>query len=396
MITAARIAAAIEVLDQILSGAPAEKALTHWGRTHRFAGSADRAAIRDLVFDGLRGWRSLAALGGSDTGRGIMIGLMRRDTQDPGTIFTGTGHAPAALSPQDAAQTDPGPAVQADLPDWIFPTVLADLGPAAGPVFANMQSRAPVFLRVNLRRATLDMAMANLALDGITAVPVPNIKTALQATHNYRKIHNSVAYLTGLVELQDAASQAAILRLNLCDGQRVLDFCAGGGGKSLAMAALAELQVFAHDAMPRRMVDLPVRAARAGVNIRTLATAALTAQKPFDLVLVDAPCSGSGTWRRTPDAKWRFCPADLAQLVALQSGILEQAAGMVGLGGTLAYATCSMLQVENQRQIQGFIDRHPEWIAGDDWQTFPSGQGDGFYLARLQRRRKQPLVATIA
>lgn len=385
MIAAARIAAAIEILDVILAGEPAEKALTHWGRTHRFAGSGDRAALRDLVFDGLRGWRSLAALGGSDTGRGIMIGLLRRAGDDPGLTFTGTGHAPALLGPDDSVKTDVSDGVLADLPDWIYPTFMADLGAQAGPVLAAMRHRAPVFLRVNLRLGSVSAAISSLAEDGIGARPLNDIKTALQVFANERKIQKSQAYLTGLVELQDAASQQAVLQLPLGNGQRVLDFCAGGGGKALAIAGLADVAVFAHDAAPRRMVDLPARATRAGVSIRLTSTEELAFLAPFDLILVDAPCSGSGTWRRTPDAKWRFAPADLRRVIDLQATILAQAAAFVAPGGTLAYATCSVLKTENQTQVQGFIAQDPGWKQVDEWQHLPSEMGDGFYLGILKR-----------
>ena len=386
MIAAARVAAAIEVLDDILAGQKAEKALTTWGRAHRFAGSGDRAAIRDLVFDGLRGWRSLAAMGGSDTGRGIMIGLMRRGGADLGQIFSGVGHAPAVLGPDDTARLLIGGAVQADLPDWLFPIVMADLAAQAGTVLGAMQQRAPVFLRVNLRRGTPGMAIENLADDGIDAVMHPQVRTALQVIANERKIQASQAYLSGLVELQDAASQRVALQLGLQAGQRVLDYCAGGGGKALAMAALADVAVFAHDAAPQRMADLAARAARAGVTIAQISTSALANQPLFDVVLVDAPCSGSGTWRRTPDAKWRFEAADLAKVVQLQAEILMQAARLVAPTGTLAYVTCSMLQAENQAQVGKFIAGNPEWVLRQDWQYFPSDLGDGFYLGLLQRR----------
>ncbi len=384
MIVAARVAAAIEILDYVLSGDPAEKALTHWGRTHRFAGSGDRAAIRDLVFDGLRGWRSLAALGGSDTGRGIMIGLARRSGQDLDQVFTGNGHAPAILGPQDVAVSRLPDPVKADLPDWLFPMFQADLGPQAGKVLETMQNRAAVFVRVNLRRGSVPEAIASLAGDLILTVPHPKVRTALQVTANERKIDKSQAYLTGLIELQDAASQEAVLRLPLRNGQRVLDYCAGGGGKALAMAALADVTVFAHDAAPRRMVDLPLRASRAGVTIDPLLTAALTSEPRFDLVLVDAPCSGSGTWRRTPDAKWRFGPTDLTRVMAAQSRILAQASTLIAPGGTLAYATCSVLRAENQGQIQNFLSTRPAWRQVDEWQHIPSDDGDGFYLGQLQ------------
>lgn len=384
MTPAARVAAAIEVLDLIVTGTPAEKALTGWGRSHRFAGSGDRLALRDLVFDALRCRRSLGVLGGADTGRGLMLGALRRDGADIAAIFSGTGYAPAPVGPLDKARDGPlTDAERLDLPDWLYPLFAQPLGPHLETVLRAMQARAPVFLRVNLARGTRAAAVAALAADGITSLACPNIRTALEVTHNQRKIQTSRAYLVGLVELQDAASQAAVLRLPLRDGQRVLDFCAGGGGKVLAIAGLGRAALFAHDADPRRMADLPARALRAGALVSVLTTQNLPASGLFDLVLVDAPCSGSGTWRRSPDAKWRLTPADLDRLCAVQAQILQQALRRVSPGGCLAYATCSVLNAENQGQIARLLAAHPGLVLREVWQNMPSAVGDGFYLAQM-------------
>ena len=380
----ARYAAAIEVLDAVLAGLPAEKALTSWGRAHRFAGSGDRAALRDLVFDALRCRRSLAALGGAETGRGLMIGALRRDRIDMATVFTGAGHAPAPVLPgEQALPGKPPDPVRLDLPDWLFEPFSQAFGPLTEHVLAVMQARAPVFLRVNLRRATPDQAVQSLAAEGIVAVAHPQVRTALQVIDNERKIQLSQAYLTGLVEVQDAASQAAVLRLPLRTGARVLDYCAGGGGKALAMAALSDATIFAHDADPRRMVDLAPRATRAGVQIDRVATADLPRMAGFDLIVLDAPCSGSGTWRRNPQAKWRLTPAELDRLCALQARILTEAVPLLAPGGRLAYATCSVFGVENAAQIDRFLQQNPAFRLCDDWQHRPDAAGDGFYLAQL-------------
>ena len=151
------------------------------------------------------------------------------------------------------------------------------------------------------------------------------------------------------------------------------------------MAAVADVSIVAHDVDPRRMADLGPRTARAGARIQTADTAALPQLPPFDLVLVDAPCSGSGTWRRTPDAKWRLTPDGLAGLCALQAGILTQAEAFVAPGGTLAYATCSVLQAENQTQARGFVAATPGWSIYEEMQLLPSPLGDGFYLALMRR-----------
>lgn len=386
MTPAARIAAAIVLLDRILDGAAAEQALTAWGRASRFAGSADRAAVRDLVFGALRRRRSWAALGGADTGRGLMLGRLAEAGEAADTLFTGEGHAPAALTAAEAAHLAAPPALGVaealDCPDWLLPLFRDSLGAAAEATLGALRDRAPVFLRVNAGRTDTAAALAALAAEEIAARPVPGVPGALEVTGNERRIHASAAYRDGLVELQDAASQALVLRLPLSSGDRVLDYCAGGGGKTLAMAARMPLELAAHDADPRRMADLPARAARAGVTVRLCTRPPVG---PFDLVLTDVPCSGSGSWRRAPEAKWRLTPTRLAELCRIQAEILDRAAPLVRPGGTLAYATCSVLAAENQAQVAAFLARGPGWRLADEARFLPGAAGDGFYLAVLAR-----------
>jgi 16S rRNA (cytosine967-C5)-methyltransferase len=183
--------------------------------------------------------------------------------------------------------------------------------------------------------------------------------------------------------LQDASSQAVVDALPLADGCRVLDHCAGGGGKTLAMAARARLVLFAHDANPERMADLPERARRAGTAVTI--TANPEAEAPFDLVLVDAPCSGSGSWRRDPQGKWALTPERLETVRREQAAILQRVAPMVRPGGWIGYATCSLLQSENQEQIATFLAVAPGWTRATERVFTPLDGGDGFYLATLRR-----------
>ncbi|MDG1118085.1 MAG: RsmB/NOP family class I SAM-dependent RNA methyltransferase [Flavimaricola sp.] len=386
MTPGARIAAAIEVLDAMLAGLPPEKALTNWGRASRFAGSKDRLAVRDHVYDGWRCQRSCAALGGSHTGRGIMIGALRHAGVDPATLMTGDGHAPQPPGPLDQGirvEELPDP-VRYDMPDWLADRLLTDLGPRATEAMTALQSRAPVFLRVNGRKSDPAGAIVALAHDGIEAVAVPDVPGALEVIENARKIKASAPYLKGMVELQDASSQAAVLTLPLHSGDRVLDYCAGGGGKSLAMAARADVVVTAHDAEPRRMADLSARALRGGHRIAQARTEDLEMLPPFDLVLVDAPCSGSGTWRRDPAGKWALSPGRLADLTALQAEILRRAAELVRPGGVLGYMTCSILAAENGQQIVAFLNEHGAWREDSQKAWLPGPQGDGFFVATLR------------
>lgn len=379
MTPSARLAAAIAVLDRVLAGDPAEKALTNWGRASRFAGSGDRAAVRDLVFDALRQRLSAAARGGSMSGRGLVLGLARATGQE--ALFSGEGHAPTPPGPDEPGREPETDEERMDLPGWLLPDLRASLGNDLAAVAAAMRFRAPVFLRVNLAKGSVPDAIAALAEDGIGTRTHRLARTALEVVDNARKVQTSRAYLSGLVELQDASSQAVVEALPLADGMAVLDHCAGGGGKTLAMAARAKLRLFAHDAAPRRMADLPERAKRAGVTVALSETPEATA--PYDLVLVDAPCSGSGSWRRDPEGKWRLTEANLATTVATQAAILDRAALMVRAGGVLAFATCSLLDRENGEQVRGFLHRHPGWALQNELHLTPLQGGDGFYLALL-------------
>lgn len=387
MTPAARIAAAIDISDIILSGEPAEKTLTKWARGNRYAGSGDRAAIRDLVFTGLRCRRSFAHLGGSMTGRGLMIGQARALGQDLSLLFSGVKYAPAPLDldeeqvPDMSALSD---AVRFDCPDWLLPMFENSLGSDTSAILESLQSRAPVFLRVNSARTDRATVAGMLAESGIVTCEHGLAPTALEVLENPRRVAASDAYLQGLVELQDAAAQAIVDMLPVDVNSDVLDFCAGGGGKSLAIAAKGVGSVTAYDALPQRMQDLPNRIARAGAKIDMAEIADLSGRK-FDLVVCDVPCSGSGSWRRTPDSKWTLTTDRLAELVALQSDILDESQGFVRDAGALAYITCSMFNAENRDQIDHFLGRHSGWRMHSDHRLTPLSGGDGFYLALLTR-----------
>ncbi|SHK09911.1 16S rRNA (cytosine967-C5)-methyltransferase [Shimia gijangensis] len=386
MTPAARVQTAIELLDQILEGTPAEKVLTGWARKSRFAGSKDRAAVRDHVFDVLRRRRSVLAADTVETGRSLMIGLLAQDGADLEDLFSGQGYGPSVLSVEDRAMDEVMQSERAlDLPDWVQPLLQASLGDAFLENAKALRKRAPVFLRVNLQKTTREAAIDLLRTDGVETVVCPLADTALEVIEGPRKVPNSQAFKEGYIEVQDASSQAAIAQLPLRDGMRVLDYCAGGGGKTLAMGGRIGGTFVAHDALPQRMSDLPVRADRAGLQVQIFDDNQLTREPGFDLVFCDVPCSGSGTWRRSPDAKWRFSPDDLKALLDVQSEILDNACDRVNSSGTIAYATCSMLREENENQIDRFIARHSDWTcsATHHWQI--TERCDGFFLALLTR-----------
>ncbi len=380
----AHVAAAVEILDAILEGAASEICLNRWARRNRFAGSHDRAAIRDLVFDALRCRRSLAWLGGAESGRGLMIGHLRRSGIDPGEVFTGTGYAPDPLSERETGTArrleEASSAVRLDCPDWLWPQMTESLGSDTEPILALMQGRAPTFLRINTARTDLAAAQRKLVSDGIETDRHSLCGTALVVTANARRVRQSKAFRTGMVELQDVASQAVIESLLAhARGLRVLDYCAGGGGKALALAAGGAGNVTAHDSDVSRMDDIPVRAKRSGTPIDVTDAP----RGEFDIVLCDVPCSGTGAWRRRPEGKWALTAGRLAELCSLQDVILDEAKGFVAPGGVLAYSTCSLLSVENECRVGAFLKRHGDWRQFGCERFTPLDGGDGFFLALL-------------
>ncbi|MDP7150176.1 MAG: RsmB/NOP family class I SAM-dependent RNA methyltransferase, partial [Paracoccaceae bacterium] len=334
MTPAARVQSAIEILDVILDGRPTEQALIRWARGNRYAGSKDRAAIRDHVYDAIRCRRSYAAIGGECSGRGLMIGALRMAGADIPALFSGAKYAPEALSADEQArsipETDLPPAVRADLPDWIWQRFQDSLGDEAQKTAQVLRKRANVFLRVNSRKARAEDAIAALAKDGIGAKNHPLSPTALELTSNQRKLAQSSAFQSGLVEIQDAASQALCDFLAVPQTGRILDYCAGGGGKSLAIAAKTNAKITAHDANPGRMADLPNRMKKAGVYVDIKEQ--IRPKDRFELVLCDVPCSGSGSWRRDPEGKWKLTLEMLAETIATQAQILAHCSKLVATG----------------------------------------------------------------
>ncbi|WP_435228910.1 RsmB/NOP family class I SAM-dependent RNA methyltransferase [Pseudopelagicola sp. nBUS_20] len=382
MTPGARVQAAIELLDDILDGVPAEKALTGWSRRSRFAGSKDRVAVRDYVFDALRRRNSVAALGGAFNGRGLMIGLLRQSETDLSSVFTGIAYAPNVLTKEEehgAACHD----LPLDVPDWLTSQIRETLGENAESSIQILKERAPISLRVNLQRVSRENAQKRLRSNGVETCVSDKATSGLLVEQGARRISQSGAYKEGLVELQDISSQVAVEALPLTDSMSVLDFCAGGGGKLLAMAGRVRANFYAHDALKQRLRDLPGRARRAGV--RVVQTDVPEKHAPYDLIFCDVPCSGSGTWRRTPDAKWRLSPDDLNKMTELQQSILQRAYPMVAIKGYLVYATCSILNIENTVQTDKFLTATTGWRMIGSRQLPITEDCDGFYFAIFRR-----------
>src|SRR5215813_8386343 len=379
MTPGARLAAAIEVLADIeAKRRPAADALKDWGLAHRFAGSGDRAAIAGLAYDALRRKASAAWIMGEATPRAVMLGMLKRerglDVDAVAALADGSRFAPAPLSEEERRRLREGtldgapPHVVGDYPEWLDPALAATFGEARAEEGAALAARAPLDLRVNTLKADRDKAAAALA----DLYPQPTrwspwgLRIALLSDAKSPPIHAEPAFLKGLVEVQDEGSQLAALLAAARAGEQVVDLAAGGGGKTLALAAAMENhgQLYATDPDKRRLAPIHERLERAGVrNVqvrtpRARADVLADLHGRADLVLIDAPCTGTGSWRRNPDAKWRVRPGALEQRCREQAAALDRAAGLVRPGGRIAYVTCSVLDAENGAQVRAFLGRH--------------------------------------
>ncbi len=422
---AGQISAAIEVLEDIQARhRPAAAALRDWGLAHRFAGSGDRAAIGNIVYDALRWRRSLAWRLGSDTPRSLALGVIalawQHDTGDLAEAISADVHGPGELTPDElrrmlepAPIADAADAVRADIPDWCVPSIRAAFAENWIAEAQALSDRPPLDLRANSLKADRERVLGRLARYNAVACnysPVGIRIPPTDAARRHPNIQADEAWRRGRVEVQDEGSQLCALLSGAGPGHQVLDLCAGAGGKTLALAAMMENrgQIYAYDADRNRLAAIYDRLKRAGarnVQVRPPDEDALAdLAGRMDLVFVDAPCTGSGVWRRHPDAKWRLSEKSLRLRLSEQSAILDKAGQYVRPGGLLVYATCSVFPEENQAQIDGFMRRHPHFrpaaLPGSDlvetadgairvghsMQLTPAAtETDGFFIAALER-----------
>ncbi|MDE2647876.1 MAG: RsmB/NOP family class I SAM-dependent RNA methyltransferase [Paracoccaceae bacterium] len=385
----ARIASAILIIDSIIAGDPAEKVLTNWARKSRFAGSSDRSAVRDIVYDCLRSLNSFGTLGGNKTGRGVIIGYLLFSNKEPNLFFNGIGYGPSELTPSelshiDLTQNESSPLEVLDFPDCLLDELKDSLGESFYSVNNTLKQRAPFYIRVNLSKATLDEVQLILRDEGIETDLDDACVTALKVLSNPRKVKQSDAYKTGLLDIQDLNSQISCRTIPLENGWKLLDFCAGGGGKSLALSDRFSGTIDAYDKDFLRMKDIPVRSDRAGVTINLLSNDDIRTVSSYDLVICDVPCTGSGAWRRNPDAKWTLTTDNYEALKKTQQEILDDASKLVSGNGVLVYMTCSLLKAENSDQVEAFLLRNSDWEVVFQ-ESFPlSNSGDGFFVTHLK------------
>lgn len=361
MMPAARVEAAIELLDLIVesareAGPAADVLISRYFKARRYAGSADRRAVRDLVY------RVVRAMGERpSSGRAALIGFARHAEPTLLDLFGSGPHAPPPLDPDE-----PGAEVGV-VPAWLLEKLQGRFRDEAHEEALALLERAPLDLRVNLLKGDVDSLLA--AVPGLQRLP--NTPCGVRAGGNLQ-IETHEAYREGRVEIQDAGSQIVSAACGARPGMTVVDLCAGAGGKTLAVASAMnnEGRIIACDSDRKRLSELRPRSARAGVTIAesrlldggTESQMLGDLEAAADLVLIDAPCSGSGTWRRNPEAKWRLTPERLHRLAALQLRLLQIGARLVRPGGRLAYVVCSLLPDENEEVIASFQAAQPGWV----------------------------------
>ena len=418
-----RIAAAIEVLGEMARRhRPAHLALKAWGDGARYAGAKDRAFVAGLVLDALRRRRSIGWMIGDDGDRAAALGVCRFLWNWPLERIAAAAeepHGPGALSDDERERLahplplDDAPApVAGDYPDWLDPNLAREFGEGRAAQTRAMATRAPVDLRVNTLKTDAEHVLKALAPfhPEPLGFPANALRIAAPAAaERAAPVEATAAFEKGWFEVQDAGSQIAAAVAGDIGRAQVLDYCAGGGGKTLALAAAmgGTGQLYAYDADARRLAETVKRARRAGV--RNLQVREPTASAPLadlegrmDLVFVDAPCTGTGTWRRHPDAKWRLTEAQLQRRIAEQAAIIAAASAYVKPGGRLIYVTCSLLAEENEDQVAAFLAARPDFEAApidlEGAQAWRTDEGflrlspltarvDGFFVAALARRR---------
>lgn len=430
MQAAAQLQATIELLDEIADTRyPADRTMARYFKQRRYIGSKDKAVISEYFYTVLRNRLSFDYLidkaGLSSNSRRLAALLIKSLGQGISDYFTGQGHAPKPLSASDnsalnsvsMADLESAPLhVQLNVPEWLSPKLSKALGKEFVDEMRATNQQATTDIRVNTLKSTRKQVSHFLTKNNLHPTPTPLSPWGLRFERRVA-LFGLEAFKQGWFDIQDEGSQLLALVSGVEAGNKVVDFCAGAGGKTLAMAAMMHNRgtIYACDVHSKRLEQLSIRAKRAGVhNLRSHVLSSENDKwvkkhaRMADVVLIDAPCSGTGTWRRSPDSRWNVRPEDLRNLVELQASILQSAMRLVKPGGRILYATCSLLLEENEDQVDAFLSKNKEFsrkvdyfssfdldqdlvqIGNGQLRTFPAKTStDGFFVAVLQREHEE-------
>lgn len=404
MRVSARFRAAQEILDLLLTREMSSKTIINWERGNKFAGSKDRKNIRDIVFHCLRNKRYFLYWWGKakrdSAGRKLVLSYIvdrfGSDSLDRENDFFGIkdfDFLPLSDSENEILSEnwlkrveineDP---IKYSYPDFLDRDLKISLNGDFSKVMEMLSTRAPVYLRANKIKISTSNLIKKLHIEGFEVEQNSKNMDILKVLNEPKKMKLSSLFLEGAFEFQDLGSQNIGHRIPVTEGMKILDFCAGGGGKSLALASkfCNRIKLHAYDINSTRLESFKLRAKRSGAQIKFLNKESVF-NETYDLILVDVPCSGTGTWRRDPFAKWNLNSSNLQKISEIQMDILEKVSSQVERGGSICYITCSLLKKENEENISVFLKKDNRYEAGMYHQVSPLEGGDGFFMALLNK-----------
>ena len=379
----------IEILDTYLNEAKIDFVLRKWAIKHRFAGSSDRRKIKDIIFDIIRQKKSCEHVGGGFSGRNLLIGYLKLKGTELSSVFDNSKFGPEELTIKEqninVDFSNLSNIYELDFPSWLIPILRRSLLNEFSNVVKALRNRSHIQLRVNLKKISRLNAMKKLQKNNIECEINELCSTALNVLNGAQHILTSPCFESGFVELQDAGSQLVSELIEIDYNDKVLDMCAGAGGKSLAISCGAKLDAtyFAWDINFDRMKDIDARSKRAGVKIEKVVK--LSSKSFYNKIIIDAPCSGSGSWRRDPEGKWRLDEDILDNYVKTQKELILKGLKLLAPRGQILYITCSILDIENGKLIDDLLSSVLSLKLVRSLSLVPSSKSDGFYGAVLEK-----------
>ena len=395
-----RANAAIFILDEFLAGQNLNAILSKWSKANRYAGSSDRESIRDIVFDILRVKKTFTFILSKEkqviNGRALVLLYSVYYSLPLNDIFTGQKYGPDKLNNYEnefseiaKENNERGFEVIDNIPDFLLDEFERSLGSKFNNVMRLLEKRAPVSIRVNTNKSDVSSILEVLSSEGIEGKIAKKVRYGIEIIGNPRRLTQIQAFKDGHFEVQDLHSQKIIEGLPIKEDTKILDYCAGAGGKILNIASLLKGngRFFVHDLDKRKLIEADLRAKRAGIKLKRLNAENMEKHhNSFDYILADVPCSGSGTWRRNPQQKWRITPDSLEEILNRQITILNEVKDLIKKNGLLFYITCSLLKIENEEVVADFLIQNKNFSLSNKENITIDAQGDGFFCAVLQKK----------
>ena len=395
-----RANAAIFILDEFLAGQNLNAILSKWTKANRYAGSSDRESIRDIVFDILRVKKTFTFILNKEkqviNGRALVFLYSVYYSLPLNDIFTGQKYGPDKLNNYEnefseiaKENNERGFEVIDNIPDFLLTEFQRSLGSKFGNVMRLLEKRAPVSIRVNAHKSDVSSILEVLSSEGIEGKIAKKVRYGIEIIGNPRRLTQLKSFKDGYFEVQDLHSQKTIEGLPIKEDTKILDYCAGAGGKILNIASLLKGngRFFVHDLDKKKLIEADLRAKRAGIKLKRLNAENMEQHhNSFDYILADVPCSGSGTWRRNPQQKWRITSDSLEEILNRQITILNEVKDLIKKNGLLFYITCSLLKIENEEVVDDFLIQNKNFSLSNKENITIDTQGDGFFCAVLQKK----------